>query len=307
MVYLQALLPAFALIILGYLLRQQEWVARPLWKKIESLTYFLLLPSLLFSSLASANFQGVSNAPLLSGAMSVAIVLMSLLLLAVRPLCKVDGPSFTSIYQGAIRPNVYIPITASATLYGEQGLVLASLVVAVLVPLGNILSVSVLAFFADSQRSLNKALRAVVTNPMILACGLGLGLNLSGIGLADELETVFSGLGKAALPLGLMAVGAGLKANTGDIWQQSTVVATTAFKLLLFPALTLLVCLLLGVAPAATTVAVLFAAVPGSGSAYVLAGQMGGNQPLLAAMITTQTMLAMLTLPLMLWLTDALV
>lgn len=304
MIYLQALLPAFLLIVVGYILRQQEWIQQKLWKKIESLTYFLLLPSLLFSSLASADFQAISNAPQLSTAMFIAILLMSLFVLAVRPLCRIDGPSFTSVYQGAIRPNLYIAISAAAILYGDKGLIMASLVVAVLVPVGNIFSVLVLAFFADSNRSLGKALQAVISNPMVAACVLGMAVNISGLGINTLLDTLFSSIGKAALPLGLMAVGAGLRANTGDLWHQRTVVYTSVFKLMVFPLLTLLVCLWLGLEPAATTIVVLFAAVPGSGSAYVLAGQMGGNQSLLAAIITSQTMLAMLTLPLVLWFSD---
>ena len=304
MIYLQALLPAFFLIVVGYILRQQEWIKQGIWKKIESLTYFLLLPSLLFSSLASADFQSIHNAPQLSTAMFIAIVLMSLLVLSIRPLCRIDGPSFTSVYQGAIRPNLYIALTAAAGLYGEKGLIMASLVVAVLVPIGNIFSVLVLAFFADSRRSLSSALKAVFSNPMIAACVLGIAVNISGLGIHATLDSFFSAIGKAALPLGLMAVGAGLRANTGDVWHQRTVVYTSVFKLLMFPLLTLLVCLSMELEATATTIVVLFSAVPGSGSAYVLAGQMGGNQSLLAAAITSQTMLAMLSMPLVLWFTD---
>lgn len=304
MIYLQALLPAFLLIVVGYILRQQEWIKQSLWKKIESLTYFLLLPALLFSSLASADFKAISNAPLLSTAMLIAIILMSLFVLAIRPLCQIDGPSFTSVYQGAIRPNLYIPLSAAASLYGENGLIMASLVVVILVPAGNIFSVLVLAFYAESRRSLGSALQAVISNPMIAACVLGIAVNISGLGLNTTLESLFVGIGKAALPLGLLAVGAGLRANTGDVWHQRTVVYTSVFKLFLFPLLTLLVCLTLELDATATTIAVLFTAVPGSGSAYVLAGQMGGNQSLLAAIITSQTMLAMLSIPIVLWFSD---
>lgn len=304
MLYLQALLPAFVLIVVGYILRQQEWIKQSLWKKIESLSYFLLLPALLFSSLGSADFHSLSNAPRLSMAMLFTIMLMSLFILAIRPLCKIDGPSFSSVFQGAIRPNVYIPLTAAAALHGDKGLLLASLIIAIMIPLGNLLSVLVLAFYAESRRSLAQALQAVITNPMIVACVVGISINISGIGLNLHVHDFFNALGKAALPLGLMAVGAGLRANTGDVWHQRSVVYTSVFKLLVFPLLTLMICLSLELGQTATTIAVLFAAVPGAGSAYVLAGQMGGNQSLMAAIISSQTMLAMLTLPVMLWFSD---
>ncbi|MBD3610721.1 MAG: AEC family transporter, partial [Gammaproteobacteria bacterium] len=299
--YLQALLPTFLLIFTGLALRHQQWVKTPAWKRIESLTYFVLLPLLLFSGLARANFQALENTSQLALAIFFAICLMGLFLLLIRPLCRVDGPAFSSVYQGSIRPNIYIAISVATSLYGEQGVILASLIIAVMLPLGNVLSVLVLGYFADEDRSIGKTLRALVTNPIIIACALGMGFNLAAIPLSSTLLDGFAYLGQAALPLGLMAVGAGLKLNTGDQWHHYTVMFTSGFKLLLFPSITALVCYSMGLQATATTVAVLFTAVPCSASAYVLSGQMGGHQPLMSLIISTQTMLAVFSLPFILW------
>jgi predicted permease len=136
---------------------------------------------------------------------------------------------------------------------------------------------------------------------MVLACALGLSLNLLGIALPELLRSLLQGLGRAALPIGLLAVGAGLQLAL-LARARGVVVLGAALKLLVFPGIALGVGLVLGLGPLATAVVVAFAAVPGSGSAYVLAGQLGGDQPLLAAMISLQMLLAVLSLPLMLWL-----
>jgi malonate transporter len=51
----------------------------------------------------------------------------------------------------------------------------------------------------------------LITNPLILACLIGIGLNVSGIGLPWGSAAVLEILARAALPLGLLAVGAGLR------------------------------------------------------------------------------------------------
>jgi predicted permease len=74
--------------------------------------------------------------------------------------------------------------------------------------------------------------------------------------------------------------------------------AATVIKLVLMPALVLGLALLLGLPPISRDVALLFAALPTATSAYILARQLGGDAELMAALITAQTLLAMLTLPL---------
>lgn len=75
------------------------------------------------------------------------------------------------------------------------------------------------------------------------------------------------------------------------------VIATNAIKLLCMPACVLLLVWLLGLDPVSRDVALLFAALPTATSAYILARQLGGDAELMAAIITGQTLLAMLTLP----------
>jgi predicted permease len=297
---LAALLPAFGLIALGYGLRRLGFPGPRFWRGAESLTYYLLLPALLVHGLSGAQFAVVDPLPT-AGAIALASLLLTALVLALRPALRVDGPAFSSVYQGALRPNIYVAIAAAVGLGGEAGLLQASIVIAVFVPLANVLSVAVLAAYAHPRAGLTHALWAVLRNPMVLACALGLSLNLLGIALPELLRSLLQGLGRAALPIGLLAVGAGLQLAL-LARARGVVVLGAALKLLVFPGIALGVGLVLGLGPLATAVVVAFAAVPGSGSAYVLAGQLGGDQPLLAAMISLQMLLAVLSLPLMLWL-----
>ncbi|MFW6143106.1 MAG: AEC family transporter, partial [Desulfovermiculus sp.] len=106
-------------------------------------------------------------------------------------------------------------------------------------------------------------------------------------------------LGRAALPVGLLAVGAGLRITSlhSNI---SALIASCLIKLILFPLGTALFCLLFQVTGDAKTVAVLFASLPTAVSAFILARQLGGATTLMASIVTVQTVLAALTMPFML-------
>ena len=104
-------------------------------------------------------------------------------------------------------------------------------------------------------------------------------------------------LGSAALTLGLLCVGAGLE--PGRLGRNPpALVAANMLKLVVMPVATWGFCRLLGVEDVTAATAVLFTAAPVSASSYVLARQLGGDAPLMAALITVSTIVAALTMPL---------
>lgn len=297
-----ALLPIFVVILLGWILRRRGLPGDAFWPLVDRLTYYLFFPALLLLRLAEAEFAGLPVAAV-AAAIASGALLSAALLLGLAPRISVDAPAFTSVFQGGIRPNTYVGLAAVAALYGDPGLALLAVAIAVLVPLVNLLSVAVLThWLARGQRGPVQLLIGVARNPIILACLLGIGLNLGGLRLPEGLRDGLAIIGQAALPLGLLAVGAGLDLRALRIGSRALLLAA-GVKLLLFPLLTLGVGRLLGIDGPALAVAVLFSAVPASVSSYALASQLGGDTRLMAAIITSQTLLATLTLPLMLQLT----
>ncbi len=164
-------------------------------------------------------------------------------------------------------------------LYGKGRLTLATLAIAVLVPLVNFLSVIVLIKIPPlvSERSFWSALVwHLITNPLIIASGLGIFLNAVSWQLPISIDTTISALGQATLPLGLLAVGAGMN---GQTIRTATIPRawSNAFKLIEMPAAMILSCKVLGVTGLPTHIAILFASLPSASTAYILARQMGGD------------------------------
>jgi len=294
---LSALLPTFALIVVGYVLRERRFLPDSFWPGAEKLTYFITFPALLFSNTAKAD---LGSLPLLgiATAMLGTIAICSVLILVARPVLKVSAPTFSSLVQGAIRPNTYIGLAVAAALLGTQGLTVTALCVALVVPTVNVISVLACAHLGENDRKPGalSLLRDVAKNPLLMACVLGSLFNVLGIGLPPIIGPFLEVLGRAALPIGLLAVGAGLDLSAAR--RAGFPVGVSSFgKLVLSPAIAAGLCLMLGLPDIELAAVVLYAALPCSASAYVLARLMGGDAQMMASIITVHTLLAIITMP----------
>ena len=295
-----ALVPVFAIIALGTVLRVVRLLDDSGWRAIERLTYFVLFPCFLFGAIAFADF---SSAPvgLLAVALAVSMLAMAGYTYLFRPLLDLDGPAFTSLFQGAVRWNSYVALGAIAAVLGQPGLALIAVAVAVMVPLANMLCVIVLIRHA-SDRAINPAMLVgqLMQNPLILACLAGIAAQVLGITVPGIVATSIDLVGKAALPLGLLAVGASL--DFGDLKSRPMpVIAASVLKLAVMPLFLAATAVAVGMKGPAATAALICAAVPLAPSSFILARQMGGDAPLMAGITTVQTVAALLTMPLMLW------
>ena len=154
-IVIAALAPVFILIVLGAILKRSLLRLEAQWHGLERLTYYVLFPMLLIQTLVKADLTKVPVAGV-GGALLISALAMSLLCLALRPLLErfaVDGPAFTSIFQGATRWQTYVALAVSGNLYGDVGLALASVAMVAIIPLVNVFSVAVLAHYASPENN----------------------------------------------------------------------------------------------------------------------------------------------------------
>lgn len=294
---LAALVPVGAVLALGAALRSAGLPGDGFWVPAERLTYYLLLPALIAGSLGGARFDTLDPG-YMPVAVASAVLVGAALAMGLRRLKTLDGPAFTSLFQGSIRLNGYIGFAVALGLYGKNGLALAALTAGTYVPIVNVLCVVVLGRYAGAKAAGWPAVaRMLVRNPLILACIAGLALNLTGIGRLAVVAGMLDVLGRSALAIGLMCVGAGLS-FTGLRRAGAGVALVCAIKLIAMPATVLIVGAALGVGVQATTIAVLFTGLPTATSAFILARQMGGDAVLMAQIVAVTHVLAAVTLPL---------
>ena len=298
-VVIAALLPVFLLIVLGFILKRSLMRLETQWHGLERLTYYVLFPMLLIQTLVKADLSKVPVAGV-GGALLISALVMSLVCLGLRPLLArmdIDGPAFTSIFQGATRWQTYVALAVSGNLYGDTGFALASVAMVAIIPLVNVFSVSVLAHYASPEKQSARAIvMTVVRNPLIWACAIGLIINVLHLPLPKIWHEVADALGRSSLAIGLLVTGAGL--HLEGLFRPSASAAIGLFlKLIVMPAIAVALALFFGLTGANLVIVTACAAVPASSSAYVLARQMGGDAPLLAQIITLQTILAAITMP----------
>src|ERR1043165_3896752 len=298
-----ALLPVFPLIVPGYLLRRWLIGEDAHWLGLERLLYYVMFPALLVESLSRAD---LSKVPVLAvgGTLLAAGLAMAALCLALRPALarylKSGGPAFTSLFQGATRWQTFVALAVAGNLYGDLGLALASVAMVAMIPLLNALAVWVLARYATPVRpDWRRVMLAIVQNPFIWACAIGLALNPRAAWIPGPAHAFVDALGRSSLALGLLIVGAGLR--LGELIHPSpTTFAACTLNLIVMPAMAISIGMGLGLSGTNLSVVACCASVPASSNSYVLARQMGGDAPLMAQILTFQTALAAITMPVVL-------
>lgn len=297
-----SLIPTFLIIATGWLCRATNFVSEPQWAGLERVTYVIFFPALIIDTLARAD---LSSVPVLGvgGALVGTILLMAGLVLMLRPLLAryvgIDGPSFTSIFQGATRWNTFVALAVAGSLFGQRGIALIAVAIAAMVPLLNLLAFYVFIRFAGRPKQSPKdILRSFASNPFIWSCAVGLALNLLVPPLPKPIASYIDLMGRAALAAGLLIVGAGL-----DIRRLAKPglphVLAVGLKLFLMPAMAVTFAGYSGVNGNDLIVTIIAASVPTAAAGYVLARQMGGNASLMAEILTLQTLLALGSMPLM--------
>jgi len=295
---LLALLPIVLLIALGTVLKQRRFLAESFWPQAERLSFFVLLPCLLFHGLATAKLDALPIGDLaLTLILSTAAV--AALTVILRPAMRLDGPAFTSVFQGSIRFNNYVGVTLAAGLFGTEGVALAAICNAAIIPTVNILCVLVFAHYGSVRLNAAGIARQMAMNPLLLGSLAGILFQALGLGLPPGIEPAMKTLGAASLPLGLLCIGAALEFGSARRWL-APVAMSSMLKFVVMPCVTLGVAYMFGLYGPVLVTALLFQVLPTASSSYIMARQLGGDAPLMAGITAVQTVLALAAVPIML-------
>mgnify|MGYP001153019595 FL=1 len=296
--------PVFLLIILGNFLRRIKVPDVSFWEINDKLCYWVLIPALLFHYISQINL----SSEMLYSYSIIIYVGFFIAILTVLILGKLLGyppERWTSILQGAVRQNAFIALAITGSLFGDEGLKIASIFMLIYVPSINIIIVTTMVMnFGQSKKNASKNEFITVfvelsKNPFILAMIAGL---IFSIIQSEKLKVIIdtSGLlGSAALPIMLLTIGAKIKVQ--DLALTITPIIISNFlKLLALPLIAFFVANYLGLSEIEVVVAVIFAAVPTAVSSHTLARQFGADDQLMTSIITTQVILSFITIPILL-------
>ncbi len=293
------LLPDFLLIALGAVLCRHTALNRNVWEAVERLVYYLLFPVLLFNAIVKSPLQPGQTLNLAAAAVITTTIGIALAL-AIGRWPGIDLRRHASGAQTAFRFNSFIGLALAERLGGPHGLAWIALCIALCVPLANVAAVWPLARHGGHSYG-----RELLRNPLIVSTVAGLIANLAGVTFPDAISTTLQRIGVAALPLGLMATGAGLKVG-GLKAAPGLAAAFMGIRHAVLPMVAIALTAALVLPAEQRVIVVMFAALPTASSAYVLASRMGGDGGYTAGLVTLSTLLGMVSVPLWLAVLSAL-
>ncbi|WP_313054999.1 AEC family transporter [Pseudomonas lopnurensis] len=292
MVVVQAILPIFGLIMLGYLLGWRRWLTGEGVAGLANVTFRLFMPAVLFTGIARAELSdGMSSMLLLAYFGPVLLVFGLVNLIAHRVRGRATPLGLTAAYSN----NVLIGIPLVATLLGAHSLVY---VFAILV-FHSLVLFSLQSFYAAfgaGDKVSVAALLKNLANPLVVGLLLGALLNLSGLELPEPFWRMAGWLAQAALPCALLVLGVSL--SRYRLRPGGTVLGLTLVKLALFPLLVWWFSgWLPGLSHAARSVLVLLAACP-SGVNVLAFVKHADDTRAVSSTVFLSTVLAAVSLPL---------
>ncbi|MDB5525675.1 MAG: rane transport family protein [Rhizobium sp.] len=300
-VIFESILPIFLIVIMGVALKRAPFLDSGLWNGLEQLSFYVLFPVYLFQTLAEADYTSIDILPV-SAVYISAIFLMALAMLLAWPLFRyrgVNGAQFTSVFQTATRWNGFVALAIAERIADKSGMsMIAFIIGAIIIPV-NFMNIGLLIWFGGGRRDFLTVMRKLVTNPLVFSSLLGVAYDAAGLTIYPPIASALDLVGRCALGLGLILLGAGL--HIADALKPRPLTLLPVFlKLLVFPAVVVGLGLIAGLDKSTIQLLGLAASVPTAMNGYLLAKQMGGDAPLYAAISTIQTGAAFLTIPLVL-------
>ncbi len=199
--------PLFAQLVLGYFLRRIGLFDDHTLQKCNKLIFKVFLPCLLFLNINTSDISQVFNGKLIVCAALTVLVTFGALMVVV-PIFEKDNKKRGVMVQGIYRSNFVlfgVPVTISLFVDGNIGT--ASIMMAVVVPLFNILSVVALETFRGGKPNGKKMAKGIVKNPLIMASALAVVFLLTGLKLPEILVKTATDISKVATPMSLLVLG----------------------------------------------------------------------------------------------------
>ncbi len=295
---ISSLFPVFALIALGIALKQSRLTNENFLKTSDRLIYFIFFPTLLFWKIGSAGTDLLYEWGLCRAALSAVLITFLVSTLCLK-LFRISAYQAGSYSQSCYRFNTYIGVAVIMNAMGEAGVRHFGILIGIVIPFINILSVAVLIWFSAGKISprqrLLHLLKSIFSNPLIIGCLAGIAYSRLGNGFPTYLDNAFRLMSMATLPLALLSIGGSLtvKSLTGNL---PVSLAAAMFKLVLLPITGWYLLHLFGVAGDQFKVGMLFFALPTSTAIYVLSSQFGSDTRLASSAIVLSTGLSFFSL-----------
>lgn len=295
---LNATIPIFLVMVVGYVLKQIHMVNDSFVKTLNSFNYKVTLPALLFRDIAGSDFYSVWDTKYVLYCFLVTLVSIGVIWIVAGLFYK-NRSQLGELVQASYRSSAAIlGIAFIQNIYGTSGM--APLMIIGTVPLYNVAAVLILSFTGPGSTGLDKtslkhAIKGILTNPIILSILAGLLVSVCRISFPVIVNKTINNLAVLASPLALIGLGAGFEGRKALKQLGPTSVATLT-KLVLLPAIFLPVAIHLGFTNEKLVAILVMLGSPTTASSYIMAKNMGHEGVLTSSAVVATTFLSSITL-----------
>ena len=290
-----AVLPTFAWVLSGFLLQKAVPRSELLFRRGDRLVFYVGMPLVLFFSAIKLDLRDIQNSThLIAGTIAILVMVTGAYLYSA---CRGYALGHRGIVaQSAYRANMTIVgISLCVAAFGEQGLVIAALPIAVWTFLFNVIAAILLSLTHNASSSPGVVLQSIYRNPLILAIVFGLIVASFGISWPPIVNLMASIITKLTIPFALLCLGGGISLRSMQE-SKAELVDATILRLCISPLVAVMLCLALGVRGIELGVTFLLLGGPTAMASYVMVAAIGGNARLAANSVVLTTLLAPLTL-----------
>ena len=301
---LNATIPIFLVMVIGYVLKNLKFVDEPFVKTLNTFNYKVTLPVLLFRDIAESNFQEVWDGKYVMFCfLTTLFCILATFIITAKVYHKKD--LIGEFVQASFRSSAAVlGIAFIQNIYGNSGM--APLMIIGTVPLYNMAAVVILSFTGPESRGLScatlkRSLKGIVTNPIILAILAGILASLLPFKLPVIINKTIANIAVLATPLALIGLGAGFEGKKALAEIKPTLICSF-IKLLLQPAVFLPLAVLLGFRSDKLVAILIMLGAPTTVSCYIMAKSMKHEGILTSSVVVTTTFLSSVTITFWLYL-----
>ena len=291
----EAVAPIFILMLLGYVLKTLHLGSKAVFDGLNKLIFRVFLPVLLFYNIYKTEPAAVFDGRLILFCVIGILLVFVIGYFAVLKMTDENARRGVML-QGFFRSNVaFLGIVLVDYICAENTTGLASLTVAVAVPLVNVLAVVCLERFRHGKPNFWVLLKGIFTNPLVIGCALGLVFAAIDLTLPKVLEAAVSDVAKTATPLAMIVLGASFTFSSLRGYTKEICITVLA-KLIFIPLLSVLTAVLLGFRGEALACILCTFATPVAVASFSMAQQMDGDEKLASHVVVISSAFCVVTL-----------
>lgn len=290
-----AIVPLFLIIAVGYTVKRLGWIGPEEVRRFNKVTFYTFMPVMLFYNIYTSDFSQAVRLPYALFVVGAALGMVAVSF-AVTLLAEKMPERRGVMIQAAFRSNfVLLGLPIAAELLPEGNLGVTALMVAIVVPIYNMMSVVVLEYFRGGKPRAGEVLLAVVKNPLILGSVAGLLVQALHITLPEVLVSFAGKMNSAATPLILLLLGASFETREVARYKKELLVCV-GLRLVVFPGAILTLAAALGLRDIEFVTVLAMTAAPTAVNSFNMAQQLGGDSQLAGSAVVVSTAASFFTL-----------